>query len=461
MSVSGAFIVPHPPLILPRIGKGEEKKIQKTIDGFHEVAKRIALLQPETIVLISPHATAYSDYIHISPGGKASGDLRQFGVYDYEMTVYYDKAFIDALTLLAQNRGIRAGSLGEREPRLDYATMVPLDFVNQQYKDYQLIRVGLSGLSPIEHYRFGKLIAATSLLINRKTVLIASGDLSHKLKEDGPYGFAAEGPEFDRRVTETMADGDFLKFLTFPEAFCEKAAECGLRAFQILAGFLDELAVTSELLSYEGPFGVGYGVASFIPTGADPSRRFDDKAEELERKKAETARKSEDPYVSLARLSLETWVKTGKMAPLPEDLPAEMTGKRAGTFVSIKKNGRLRGCIGTIGPVRDSIASEILSNAVSAGANDPRFEPVREQELDSLIYSVDVLGETEPIAGKEKLDVRRYGVIVTRGDRRGLLLPNLEGVDDVDTQIAIAKQKAGIQPEEACSLERFEVVRHK
>ncbi|MDR1832243.1 MAG: AmmeMemoRadiSam system protein A [Fusobacteriaceae bacterium] len=461
MSVAGAIAVPHPPLILPQVGRGEEKKIQKTIDGYREAAAMVARWQPETIVLVSPHTTIYADYIHLSPGPGASGDLRQFGVRDYALRVDYDEKFVDALSVLCKDKGIPAGTMGEREPALDYATMIPLEFVNEKYRTYKLVRAGFAYLTPVEHYRFGKMIAAAAALLGRRIVFIASGDLSHKLKADGPYGFAPEGPDFDRQVTEAMAKGDFLKFLTFPDNFCEKAAECGLRAFQIMAGVLDGLAVQSKLLSYEGPFGVGYGVAAFSVTGTDPARAFDRTAAEREQKSVDEAKSGEDAYVKLARLSLETYVKTGKQAALPEGLPPEMTGKRAGAFVSIKKNGRLRGCIGTIGPVRESVAAEILRNAVSAGQEDPRFSPVEEKELPSLVYSVDVLGETEPVADKSALDVKRYGVIVTSGGRRGLLLPNLEGIDDVDTQISIARQKAGIGPSEPVTLERFEVIRHK
>ena len=146
---------------------------------------------------------------------------------------------------------------------------------------------------------------------------------------------------------------------------------------------------------------------------------------------------------------------------VPEGLPEEMLKNRAGTFVSLKEGGRLRGCIGTIQGVQTCIAREIIENAISAGVHDPRFPPVMEEELGNLTYSVDVLEEPEEIDSPKFLDVKRYGVIVSKGFRRGLLLPNLEGVDTVEEQIAIARQKAGIREDEEVKLERFEVVRHK
>lgn len=180
--------------------------------------------------------------------------------------------------------------------------------------------------------------------------------------------------------------------------------------------------------------------------------------------------KQEDAYVRLARHTIEEYVRTGRRIQVPDNLPQEMYTGRAGVFVSIKiseKNRgehgqplRLRGCIGTIQAVQASIAEEIVHNAVSAATKDPRFAPITPDELDQLTVSVDVLGGMEKIEGPDQLDVRRYGVVVTNGYRRGLLLPNLEGVDTVEDQIAIAKQKAGIGYEEAVQLERFEVVRH-
>ena len=145
---------------------------------------------------------------------------------------------------------------------------------------------------------------------------------------------------------------------------------------------------------------------------------------------------------------------------VPEGLPEALTKTRAGAFVSIHKQGRLRGCIGTIAPTRSSLAEEIIHNAVSAATRDPRFDPIRPEELKWLEISVDVLGEPEPIDSVAELDVKRYGVIVTNGGRRGLLLPDLEGVDTPEQQVEIARRKAGIGPDEAVLLERFEVVRH-
>ena len=462
MSILGAVIVPHPPLIIPAVGHGREQEVQTTIDAYRTAAKQVAAWEPEVLVVTSPHQIMYTDYFHISPGRGATGDMYAFGAPETKMVVEYDAPLRDEIIRCGEAAGLQVGTLGQRDPYLDHGTFVPLYFMREDGVDCPILRIGLSGFSPLDHYRLGQCIAQAVENLGRRAVFVASGDLSHKLKDDGPYGFAPEGPEFDRQVTEAMAAGDFLRFLTIDPVLCDQAAECGLRSFQIMAGALDGQAVEAKLFSHEGVTGVGYGVAIFAVTGPDDDRRFGEQCAELERARLAEKKASEDPWVKLARLSLETFVKTGeRLDQLPKGLPDEMTGQAAGAFVSLHARGQLRGCIGTTGPTTESVAWEIVQNAVSACARDPRFPPVTISELDSLEYSVDVLGQPEPIVSQAELDVKKYGVIVSCGGRRGLLLPDLEGVDTVEQQIDIARQKGGISAREKYTLERFEVVRHK
>ena len=202
-------------------------------------------------------------------------------------------------------------------------------------------------------------------------------------------------------------------------------------------------------------------MAAFEPEGPSDGRRFGAAYESAQLEEAGRRKVGEDAYVRLARASLEHWLEKGSYLPLPSGLPTELMEQRAGVFVSLKKEGRLRGCIGTTGPTTGSVAEEIIRNAVSAGVRDPRFDPVESVELPFLTYSVDVLGEAEPTGSMEQLDPLRYGVIVYCGGRQGLLLPNLEGVDTPEQQVSIALRKAGIGEQEPYSLLRFEVVRHR
>ncbi len=461
MGILAGFMVPHPPLIIPDVGRGQEKEIQKTIDAYEKVAEEIGNLQPETIVLLSPHQTMYADYFHISPGRGAKGDFGQFRAPQARMEVSYDTAFAEHLGASADVHGLHAGTLGERERKLDHGAMVPLYFVNKYWAEYRLVRIGLSGFPLVAHYRLGQCIREVAEALDRRTVIIASGDLSHRLKEDGPYGYQEEGPRYDARIMDVMGRAAFGELLEFSEEFCEKAAECGHRSFTIMAGAFDRTAVKAERLSYEGPFGVGYGICTYQAKDMDAGRNFLEQYETKERERLLARQAREDAYVRLARHIIEEYIRTGKRPEVPEGLPEELYSDRAGAFVSLKEDGKLRGCIGTIQPVRSCLAEEIVYNAISACSEDPRFSPVEAWEVERLTISVDVLGDTEPISSPEELDVGRYGVIVTKGSRRGLLLPNLEGVDTVEQQISIARQKAGIREQEDVMLERFEVVRHQ
>ena len=460
MPIVAAYMVPHPPMIIPQVGRGSEKQITKTIRAYEAVAAGIAGIRPETIIVTSPHAVLYADYFHISPGEDATGDFGSFRAPEVRFAEKYDIELVKAICALAKEKDFPAGTLGERDRRLDHGTMVPLYFIEQQYTGFRLVRVGLSGLSNAEHYEFGQIIRQAVEQTGRKAVLIASGDLSHKLQEYGPYGFAEEGPEYDRRIMDAAGRAAFGEMLTFEESFLDKAAECGHRSFLIMAGALDGMNVEAKVYTHEDVTGVGYGICSFRPTEPNGERRFLERYRAEQEEKLRQRREREDPYVRLARETVESWVLDRKTPGVPDWATAEMKQNRAGVFVSIHKDGKLRGCIGTFLPTRECIAKEIISNAVSASTRDPRFDPIGPEELKWLEINVDVLSTPKPIGSKEELDVKRYGVIVSSGSRRGLLLPDLDGVDTVDEQVDIARRKAGIREQDPITLERFEVVRH-
>ncbi len=459
--IQKAYIVPHPPIIIPEVGKGQEQDALATIQAYDSVGRQIKDLAPQVIILTTPHGTAYEDYIHISPGKTLSGTFRSFDAPEIQLNFSNHTQLANKISELAQTYGIEAGTLGAREKELDHGALVPLYFISRYYTDFSLIRISIAGLPFEQLYTFGYCIQKAVAQSDLRVVFIASGDLSHKLSSNGPYGYASEGPRFDQLLSRAVKTADFKKLLDMDESLCHQAGECGLRSFIMMAGALNGLGVKSNILSYEGPFGIGYMVAELTVNGPDLSRDLISFFECKRKSEIEATRKAEDPYVSLARSALEHFVKKGKVIDTPDYLPDEMLENQAGVFVSIKKQGQLRGCIGTISPVTDSIAEEIIQNAISSGTRDPRFNPVKDFELCDLVYSVDVLGEPEPIKSIEDLDVVRYGVIVSNGYRRGLLLPNLEGVETPVQQVEIALSKAGIQKDESYTMERFAVIRHR
>ena len=459
MSILAAYVLPHPPLILPEVGRGEEKKIQLTVNAYERAMKEAAEQKPDTVIIASPHTVMYADYFHIAPGEEAEGSFAQFGAEEVTIATRYDTVLAKEIEMEAGEIGIEAGPVGGRNAALDHAVMIPLRFLYAHTQDFRVVRLGISGLSPLDHYNFGKCVARAVDTLGRRAVFIASGDLSHKLTPEGPYGFAPEGPRFDKACMKYLEEGDFLKLLRMDRALYEPAAECGLRTFWMMAGALDGQALKIKKLSYQGPFGVGYGVVSFRVTRADVRRSFAELYEMLERRAQEERRAAEDEYVRLARHAIETIVTTGKLPERPANLPAEMA-ERAGVFVSLKKDGELRGCIGTFEPTTKNIAEEILQNAASAALRDPRFPPIKKEELDALVYSVDVLTEPELVAGADALDAKKYGVIVEYRARKGLLLPDLDGVDTVEEQLRIARQKGGIPADAPIRIWRFTVERH-
>ena len=521
MPILGAIAVPHPPLIVPAVGRGEERRIQDTIDAYRQATRALLALQPECLIVTSPHAALFRDAFHVTTDAMLKGSMSQFRAPRERLSASCDTALAQAIIRAANEAGILAIGSDYYRDDMDHATYVPLWFVREAWHEANpaaagdlpcpIVRIGLSGFTPEKHRAFGRAIAQAVEETGRRVGFIASGDLSHKLLAEGPYGFAPEGPVFDRQIGQIFDSGNLQGLFDMDDDFVDAAAECGLRSFQIMAGAIEGIPLDIRMLSNEGPFGVGYGVATCLPregagAGADGTAAGAEAAGAAAGTVAGTGAEAAgtvtgtragagaeaagaaagagagaasgkcgaseaesstqpateiDPHIALARLSVETFVNTGRPAELPPNVPSELLERRAGVFVSLHEHGQLRGCIGTIAATCDSIAHEILQNGISACSRDPRFDPVQPDELDFLEYSVDVLGDAEPIDSPVQLDPKRYGVIVTKGWKRGLLLPNLEGVDTVEYQLAIAKQKAGIRPGDTnVKLERFEVVRH-
>jgi AmmeMemoRadiSam system protein A/AmmeMemoRadiSam system protein B len=458
MSIIASFMVPHPPLILPEVGRGGEKQIETTKEAYEQIAKDIADLNPETIIISSPHAPYYSDYFYVSTGHIGKGNFSNFGASEVSFEEEYDEELINEIINLSEEKNFPSGGINKETP-LDHGTMVPLYFIRKKLPKTKIVVVGLSSLPLADNYEFGKIIQTAVNNLNRKVVFVASGDLSHKLQTYGPYGFAPEGPEYDEKIIKTMSNANFNELLEYDEVFLDKAAECGHRSFTIMAGALDGIAVKPEFLIHEDVTGVGYGICKFYPEGENKERCFLDKY--LKEQEEIIKNQNTDAYVNLARLTIEKYIKENIIIDIPDNLPKELLDNKAGVFVSIHKLGTLRGCIGTIMPTTKCIASEIISNAISASTHDTRFNPITEDELKYLDINVDVLKEPEDITSEDELDVKKYGVIVSTEYKRGLLLPNLDGIDSVKQQIAIAKRKGNIKDDEEIKLQRFEVIRHK
>lgn len=464
--VTAAIMVPHPPILLPNIGKGEEKKIADIDQAYRKAAKVISDSDPDTVIIISPHAPSYLDYIQISSGKKASGSMSQFGDLQDAFTIQYDQQLAKEAARLADTENFGLGMLGKQDGTLDHGTMIPLYYLRGLKEETKFLRIGTGGLDNLSHYHAGKLIAQAAANLGKRIAVIASGDLSHCQKEGTNYGYRECGPAYDSKIMEIMGHGDFLSLLQISETEAEEAMVCGQKPFSLLAGILDGLNADAENLAHSAEFGVGYGICTYTNLIQDPEREFEEPARKAIQKRREEKRAKEDAYVRLARNTIETYVNKHRLYEPDEFLRNELNSlgvmnMRKGAFVSIHEHGNLRGCIGTVEPVRENLVQEIIHNAISACSQDPRFYPVQPRELDELDIHVDVLEKPEKIESENQLNPKRYGVIITKGSKRGLLLPDLEGINTIQEQMRAVRQKAGIkQHESGCQIERFEVLRH-
>ena len=431
MPIIGAFMVPHPPLAVYEVGGLRTKDIKTTIDNYNKIVKEISELKPDTIVISSPHAPLYRDAFYILNDSSVKGDLSRFGASNISFNEKVDIEFKDNLIELAESKNI---PIAKESVPLDHGTMVPLYFIEKYIKDFNIVLIGLSDISQESNYEMGTLVKEVTDKLNRRVVYIASGDLSHKLQEYGPYGFDEMGPVYDEKIMDVMKNARFNELLTFDRELLDRASECGHRSFIMMSGSLKDTKVTPKYYSHEDITGVGYGICSYYPV---------------------------DKYIELARLTIDEYIRNNKIYDIKNVKDEELLNKKEAVFVSIHKNGDLRGCIGTVIPTKRSVAEEIISNAISASTRDPRFPRVRIDELSSLEINVDELSESVIVKSLAELDPKKYGVIVTSGYKRGLLLPDLEGVDTVEEQLSIAKRKGDITDNDDITIEKFTVIRHK
>jgi len=314
----------------------------------------------------------------------------------------------------------------------EHSIEVQLPFLQYFKPDIKIVPIMLAYAGGDIYKEIGKDIARAIRESNRGVVIMASSDMTH-------YEPQESAQSKDTQAIEAILDLNEDELLRRIDEL--NISMCGYAPTVSLISAAKELGATgAELVRYQtsgdttGDYSAVVGYAGVIITAMSPLAR-------------------------LAKETVETYIREGK-PPQSEALTPEMKEK-AGVFVSIHKLGGLRGCIGTFDPQCENVAEEIINNAVSSATRDPRFPPIAPDELEGLSYSVDVLTKPEPIASQDQLDPKKYGVIVESGFRRGLLLPDLEGVDTVDYQIEICRQKAGIAPDEPVKLYRFEVRRYK
>ena len=463
-AIKFACISPHPPIIIREVGRGREREVQRTIDALEQVAADIAVHRPESVFLMATHGPLNPGAFVLLTAPEGQGDFGRWGAPEVSLRFQTDRDLIAAVREEAGRSELPLDAADRWDSGLDWSVTVPLYYLRCGMAAALLTPMNVSFLSARKHFELGNAIRRAIDRVGRRAIIVASADLSHRLTEDGPYGFDPTGPELDRRIREAVASWDAEALLTMDEAFRERAGDDAVASISFLMGALDGLRVRPRVLSYEGPFGVGYMVAA-IDILDDEGGEAYARAERAQADPIEpedivaAAAGAGHPLVTLARDAVEAYVRERRLLD-PPPLTLGSLPARAGCFVSLKTvEGALRGCIGSVQPQEPDLPREVVRNAVDAAARDPRFLPVAAEELPRLVYSVDVLGEPEPAEDIRQLDPGRFGVIVQNGRRRGLLLPAIAGIDTAAQQVAIARSKAMIAPHEPVTLWRFEVRR--
>ena len=375
----------------------------------------------DTFIIIGPNHSGMGKPLSIMTRGKWKTPLGEVEI-DSEL----------GRQILATSSHLQEDAIAHQ---YEHSIEVQIPFLQYFRSDFRIVPIILGYAGGDTCKEIGREIAKAVRELNREVVIIASSDMTH-------YEPQESAQEKDTQAIDAILDLDEDELLRRVEEL--DISMCGYAPTASLISAAKELgAKSAELVKYQtsgdttGDYSAVVGYAGIIISAIEMH-----------------------PLVKLARETVETYVEEGKVPPPPDELTPEMKEK-AGVFVSIHMLGELRGCIGTFEPAAKNVAEEIIQNAISSATGDPRFPPVTPEELKDLEYSVDVLTTPKPVKDKSRLDPKKYGVIVQCGFRRGLLLPDLEGVDTVDYQIDICRQKAGIAPDEPVELYRFEVKRYK
>src|SRR5438128_675466 len=430
--VAGALVA-HPPILLAEVGGAQSQRVRATAEACRELDGILSVVQAGLAVVIAPQSPSSMTSLPVRRGANAGGNLARFRAPNVQVMAQVDVGLATALIADGQRAGFSL--IWAEETELDHGVVVPLHSLPRTMANKRCIFLGVSGW-PL--HRFIELgVWLHRRLGDRFAILIASGDLSHRLTPDAPYGYRPEGPVFDRLVIDALRDREWNRIEGLDRDLVEEAGECGLRPLAILLGAARAAGLDSQVLSYEGPFGVGYPVVAFTATPV-----------------AGTTQKIGLDIQALGRQAIETYLRTRRLIEPPQPIPLDLQAPSA-VFVSLYKDGELRGCVGSVHPTESTAAHELIRYLVASAVRDPRFEPVRLDEVSTLRIKVQLLDRPEAIADISELNPQTHGIIVRRGDRQALLLPGIEGIDTPEQQLRAACDKAGISYNAPLELERF------
>lgn len=465
-TILGRYFLPHPPAIIPEVGKENAADLNVTAESMNRIAKDIAEQNPDTIIVLSEHGPRFNDHYYMPSQRRVSGDFASFGNKRLILGFNNDLALAENISNKAKSNGISAGFVDDRTMKrngipydLDHGITVPLYFISRYYTDCKILPISLAGLSGKEHYRFGMILRDAVKESGSNVVIIAGGNLSHRLSPKSPRGFSAEGELFDKTFRTLLLHEDIGGFLNFDSKLKEKAAQCGLDTMRLLLGTLDGFQYTANILSYEAPAGIGLLTAALYEGKAKESDfiRYLAEAENLRAQE----RKNEADPVKLARFALTEAIKTGKEAEVPADTSDYLTEEQGGVFITLRNEEQVRGCFGTLRPTHPNLAMEIIFTTHGAATKDPFSAPINQRELNDIRITVDLIGTPVEIRDHSELDPAVYGILVESRGKSAVMLPNEIGIETVKDQIDAARAKAGIHPWHRLKIKRFTTERYE
>ena len=274
MNLIGCAFMPHPPIMVPEVGGEELARIEATVRAAEKVTAALQEHNPQTVIILTPHGPVFEDAACISIHPRLRGSLAAFGASDVSLGFETDGLLARHISKKCERLGVQLVQMTDEMAKsyrislnLDHGATVPLYYLHKAGFRGQLIHLSM-GLMPYEEmYTFGKAVQAAVAMTDKRVAVIASGDLSHRLTPDAPAGFSPQGAEFDRQVVAALKNADVKALLSLDEQLIAEAGECGLRPAFFLMGVMDGLDVAADVLSYEGPFGVGYAIAQFLVNG--------------------------------------------------------------------------------------------------------------------------------------------------------------------------------------------------
>ncbi|OIR15014.1 hypothetical protein GALL_41320 [mine drainage metagenome] len=439
-TIAFAGLAPHAPVLVPEVAGFRFDEVKDTVTAMDELAGRLVAVHPSLVLVVSPHSPRRAGAFGLWSGPRMTGGFSQFSAPGERIDLPVDEEAVAAIEEAAGRAGLRTWRISGGE--LDHGAAVPLWFLSRAGWRGLTVVVSLERDGRISPEDMGEVIGSALRGLGRRTALIASGDMSHRLCPGAPGGFDSRAHVFDEDFVQVIEQGAFARLTALDQALESLAAEDVVEPTRAVVAAIGGRSEGHRVLSYQAPFGVGYGVAVLYeaPEAAPPAPALVvDSLGQLPR---------------VARTAIETHFSGG--GPMPAYRAAGPASIEGCVFVTLfDGDGQLRGCIGSLKPTQTDLVHETWRYALAV-LEDRRFAPVTREDLPGLRTEVTVLGELEPVDDASALDPRLYGLVVRAEDgRRGVLLPDLEGVDTVKQQLAIARRKAGIAPWEEVELFRF------